>query len=128
MFDAVLSYLRNSGALGMGALVLGALLLVAGVVMLTSRAARARFAAFLALSLLPVALGAVGAVIGNAAVDRALAAGDNASPAQIEDARRIAASALEIGAGATAVLLVVGLIGFALASDHPTGERAASAH
>jgi hypothetical protein len=56
MLQESLNYLQNAGLFGKGALLVGLLLLIAGAVMITSRSTRLRFAAFLALALLPLAL------------------------------------------------------------------------
>lgn len=117
MFGSSFNYLRNSGALGLGALLVGLRLLVVGAVMIYGRSTCPRFVVILVLALLPVALGATGAAVGDAAVDRALASGDHATAQQVDKAREIAASALEIGCTLTGVLLAVGLIGLLLAGD-----------
>ncbi|MBL8801719.1 MAG: hypothetical protein JNN27_06975 [Planctomycetes bacterium] len=128
MFDAWLTYLRNAGALGLGALLVGLLLLSVGVVMLDGRSTRSQFAWFLALALLPLALGAIGAAAGHSTIDNVLAAGGAAAPAEIERGRVSAAIPLEIGAAFTGLLLIVGLIGILLAGDPRSADGAATAN
>lgn len=128
MFDAWLTYLRNAGALGLGALLVGLLLFVAGAVMITGRSTRTRFAVFLALALLPLALGAIGAAVGRSVLDEVAASGDTYTLAQLEAGRANAAIPLEIGAAFTGLLVIVGLIGILLAGDRRSADGAATAN
>lgn len=128
MFDAWLMYLRNAGALGLGALLVGLLLFVAGAVMITGRSTRTRFAVFLALALLPLALGAIGAAVGRSVLDEVAASGDTYTLAQLEAGRANAAIPLEIGAAFTGLLVIVGLIGILLAGDPRSADGAATAN
>jgi len=127
MFSALLTYLENSGALGKGALLVGLLLFVAGAVMITGRSTRARFAVFLALALLPLAMGAIGAAVGHSVLDEVAASGDTYTPAQLEAGRANAAIPLEIGAAFTGLLLIVGAVGLFLAGEARRQDGAAPA-
>ena len=121
--DEVLDYLRNSGLLGQGALVAGLVLLVAGASMINGRSLRAAWLIYMALTLGPLALGYLGSVLGGAAIDSALASSAGVSPAELERARRIAASPLEIGAAASAVAFLLGVIGLALGGARAERQR-----
>jgi hypothetical protein len=125
VFDASLNYLQNAGALGLGALLVGLLLLSAGVVMLSGRSTRSRFALFLALALLPLALGAIGAAVGHSTIDNVVAAGGGYTTAEIERGRVTAAIPLEIGGALTVLLAIVGLIGIFLAGGPRSADGAA---
>lgn len=127
MFDGFLDYLQNAGALGKGALLVGLLLLVAGAVMITGRSTRTRFVVFLALALLPLALGAIGAAVGHSVLDQLAASGDTYTPAQLDAGRANAAIPLEIGAAFTGLLLIVGVVGLFLAGEARSQDGAAPA-
>lgn len=127
MFDGLLDYLQNAGALGKGALLVGLLLIVAGAVMITGRSTRTRFAVFLALALLPLALGAIGAAVGPSVLDQVPASGGTYTPEQLEAGRANAAIPLEIGAAFTGLLLIVGAVGVFLAGEARSRNGAAPA-
>ncbi len=119
----VLDYVLNSGLFGLGALFAGIVLLAAGALMINGRRLRAAWLVYMALALGPLALGYLGSMLGGAAIDSALASSAAVSPAELERARRIAASPLEIGGAASAVAFLLGVIGLALGGARAERQR-----
>ncbi|NUP96211.1 MAG: hypothetical protein HUU28_08620 [Planctomycetaceae bacterium] len=109
---SLVDYFLNSGLLGLLALVSGLVLLVVGLVLLVGRARERAAAILLVLAFAPLAIGAAGTWLGRAAIDRTVAAAPPSlapTPEEIEQGRRVAASSLEIGGGATFLVVVLAL-------------------
>lgn len=124
--QSLVEFVRNSGFLGICALVLGVGLFALGLALVLKRSAPATFAWYLALAMTPLALGMVGTWIGNANIESAVRAGADSDPARLELSHGIAASSTQIGATATAILAALGLLGMAVAARNRGDTRASA--
>ena len=109
-FDFV-HYLADGGLLSWLAILVALGLFVAGGVLMVAARTRRAFVPFLIAAFLPLLIGAGGMAVGNMLVDRVAKDDPGVTAADVDAGRRQARIALEIGACASAPIVLLGLIG-----------------